>query len=94
MTWKVSTTKKVDKQIDQLPEGIRLIFLSLLKEIELYGPYRANWKHFGKLRGSRDVYHCHISAGRPTYVVCWEVINKKVCLVEVFYAGTHENAPY
>jgi hypothetical protein len=39
-------------------------------------------------------YHCHIKSGRPTYVVCWRVENKKVKIVEIFYVGTHENTPY
>ncbi|MEA3429487.1 MAG: helix-turn-helix transcriptional regulator [Thermodesulfobacteriota bacterium] len=31
--------------------------------------------------------------GRPTYVAVWEVVDKKIRLVEVSYVGTHEKAP-
>ena len=31
--------------------------------------------------------------GKPTFVVVWEVKNEQIRLIEVTYAGTHENAP-
>jgi hypothetical protein len=36
---------------------------------------------------------CHLKKGRPTYVACWTV-DKKNKVIEVYYAGTHEKAPY
>ena len=49
-----------------------------------------------KLRDKKgtDKRHCHLQKGRPTYVCCWEVINKKRKIIEVYYVGTHEKAPY
>ncbi len=32
--------------------------------------------------------------GRPTYVAIWKVKDKENKIVEVKYAGTHENADY
>ena len=32
--------------------------------------------------------------GKPTYVCCWEVIDKQKKIIEVNYVGTHEKAPY
>lgn len=63
----------------------------LMKEIEFLGPIRGNWKNYSKL-GSIE-HHCHLKSGKPTYVVCWRVF-KDSKLVEVYYVGTHEKAPY
>jgi hypothetical protein len=41
-----------------------------------------------------EKYHCHLKAGRPTYVACWELIDKKIRILEVYYVGTREKAPY
>jgi hypothetical protein len=52
---------------------------------------------FSSLTGKglrKNTYHCHVSAGRPTYVACWTVVEKRIKIVEIFYVGTHENAPY
>ena len=75
---------------------IRERFDLLSKELETAGPMRVNWTHFGRLKGSGNalLYHCHIKSGRPTYVVCWEVLDKEIKLLEVYYVGTHEKAPY
>ena len=45
-------------------------------------------------RLSENRHHCHIKKGQPTYVTIWEVTNKRIKLIEVTYAGTHEKAPY
>ncbi|OGT47536.1 MAG: hypothetical protein A3E82_09685 [Gammaproteobacteria bacterium RIFCSPHIGHO2_12_FULL_38_11] len=94
MKWIIETTKKAGKQLNKLPESARLAYFTLAKEMELYGPYRTNWQHYGKLKNSDDCYHCHIVSGKPTYVVCWEIQDKKLKILEVYYVGTHENVPY
>jgi hypothetical protein len=36
------------------------------------------WSNYGKLKGNKeDLRHCHLIKGNPTYVCCWEVIDKK-----------------
>ena len=90
--WQVEFSTKARKQIKQLPETIRLILQVLVEEIKKDGPFRATWKNYSKL--GPDQYHCHLKKGQPTYVVCWQVINKKVKVAEVYYVGTHEKAPY
>ncbi|KAF3363225.1 hypothetical protein PHSC3_000243 [Chlamydiales bacterium STE3] len=52
---------------------------------------RLNWPNFSKLKDL--LYHCHLEKERPTYVACWRVY-KQEKLIEVYYAGTHEKAPY
>ena len=84
------------KRIDTLPTGARDMLLALLMDIRKNGPARANWSHYGKLKGKgkRDVRHCHLNSGRPVYVAVWEIMDNQVRLVEVRYAGTHEKADY
>lgn len=94
MEWTVNT-KKIEKQAKKLSEKIRLALRSLIEEMQQNGPERKNWPHYSKLKGKKgDKRHCHIKQGKPTYVCCWEVINKEIHIIEVYYVGTHENAPY
>lgn len=60
------------------------------------GPIASDWPNYGKLHGKKgnDKRHCHLQRGKPTYVCCWEVIDKKRKIIEVNYVGTHEKAPY
>ncbi len=97
MAWTVFETKKAAKQKSKLPEDIQALLVALEKEIEVSGPVRGNWPNYSKL--GRDLHHCHLKNGRPTYVACWEEEKdkqkeKNIKLVEVYYVGTREKAPY
>ena len=92
--WTVNIPKRVIKKVEKLPKGVRFILNSLLKEIELYGPYRSNWPNYSKLVGTKEVFHCHIKKGQPTYVAVWVIVDKKIKVTEVKYVGSHEKAPY
>jgi mRNA-degrading endonuclease RelE of RelBE toxin-antitoxin system len=94
MSWQVFFRKQTVHQLNKLPKHIVELVRALVHEIEKFGPLRNNWKNFSKLRGAENLYHCHIKQGRPTYVVCWKVEDKKIKIVEVYYVGTHEKAPY
>ena len=96
MNWKVQIPTKVGKKIKKLPIPVQSSVLLLLKDLELSGPATGGgWKNYGKFRGVvGDKRHCHLSKGRPTYVCCWEIIDKEIKLMEVYYVGTHEKAPY
>ena len=88
--YQVSFTARAAKAGRQLPRTVKEQLALLAKEIELNGPVRGNWRNYGKL--SSDCHHCHIKRGRPTYVCCWRIIGERI--VEIYYAGTHEKAPY
>ncbi|NBX91964.1 MAG: cytotoxic translational repressor of toxin-antitoxin stability system [Proteobacteria bacterium] len=92
MKWTVDITKKAAKSIENLPQSVRENLRVLTLEIQTVGPVRGNWPNYSKL--GENEHHCHIKKGRPTYVACWRVVNKTTQVVEVYYAGTHENAPY
>jgi len=69
---------------------LRLLFVDLATQ----GPAVSSWPNYGKLQGIRgDKRHCHLQKGKPTYVCCWEVLDKKRKVIEVYYVGTHEKAP-
>lgn len=92
MVWIVDFTKKSADQRKELPSRIRAALDFLVKELETLGPIRGNWKNFSKL--TRENFHCHLKNGKPTYVACWRIADKNSKLIEVYYAGTHEKAPY
>ena len=89
--WTVNLSGQAKKAFKELPKGTYSTLRLLLEELELNGPHRYNWPNFSKLKDV--IYHCHLEKGRPTYVACWRV-DKKEKLIEVYYAGTHEKAPY
>jgi len=99
--WEIRFSKKADKKLKNIPEGIQLRLLALIKKMEGMGPFLDSWpkvesskfKNYGLLKGSDNKYHCHLKKGKPTYVVCWEV-HLNIILVEFYYVGTHEKAPY
>ena len=53
MKWTVGISNRAEKQLRKLPESVRAAYAILTKEMEVYGPFRANWSHYGKLRGSK-----------------------------------------
>lgn len=96
MTWKIIIPTKVGKKILKLPKSVQSGVLLLIRDLEQHGPATSGgWKNYSKLQGmDGDKRHCHLSKGRPTYVCCWEVIDKKLKVTEIYYVGTHEKAPY
>ena len=77
-------TKKVRKSLAKVPHNIRDKFFILAE----HGPIATNWNNYSKL-GS-DKYHCHLAY---SWVACW--INEKgTIIIEVYYVGSRENAPY
>ena len=92
MRWTVLETRKAVKQKESLPEPIQELLITLEKEIEVSGPVSGSWPNYSKL--GKNLHHCHLKNGRPTYVACWEVRDKKTKIVEIYYVGSRENAPY
>jgi len=94
--WVVISTKSVDKQAIKLSQNVLLMLHLLFEDLTNKGPALPDWPNYGKLHGKKNVdrRHCHLQKGKPTYVCCWEVIDKKRKVIEVYYAGTHEKAPY
>ena len=101
MSWTVKYRGQANKA---LRHGSKLISVdardamdALHLDLEEDGPTQAVWPNYSKLKGlgkNVDKRHCHLLKGKPTYVACWEVIDKKKKILEVYYVGTHEKAPY
>lgn len=95
MSWNVKLSHKAVKQSIKLPLKIQTILRLLVKDLQNIGPAVPDWPHYGKLKGQNtDKRHCHLNKGKPTYVCCWEIMDKSINLLEVYYVGTHEKAPY
>ena len=92
MPWNVGFTNKASKQYSKLSNKLKDITDLLVRDLEQKGPIRGEWKNYSKLGNNR--HHCHLKSGKPTYVACWELQNKTIRIIEVYYVGTHEQAPY
>lgn len=90
--WSVKIMRQVLRQVDRLPVKAREGLADLIRDMEQNGPVRGNWPNYSRLNATQ--HHCHLKRGRPTYVAIWQVADKKIKLIEVIYAGTHEKAPY
>jgi len=88
--------QKGSKTGKKLPKSVKATLLLLVRDLEANGPTpRGIWKNYSKLKGIRpDKRHCHLVKGKPTYVSCWEMEDKQLKIIEVYYVGTHEKAPY
>lgn len=96
MQWDVRFSTKAAKQASKLNKKVFLVLQLLINNLQTYGAAPGkHWDNYGKLKGksNEDKRHCHLIKGNPTYVCCWEV-HKKQKYIEVYYVGTHENAPY
>ena len=95
INWTVRPTRAADKQAAKLSEAVMLKLRLLFVDLASKGPTVSTWPNYGKLQGTKgDKRHCHLQKGKPTYVCCWEVVDKKRKVIEVYYVGTHEKAPY
>jgi len=90
--WNVVLSNNADKNRKKLPKKVQGALFALSMDIEDKGPVRGNWPNYSKLGKNR--HHCHLKKGRPVYVCVWEVIDEKIRIVSIEYAGTHEKAPY
>jgi len=97
--WTVNFIGQAKKSKKTLPPNILDALKALTEDLIYSGPYQPSWPNYGPLKkmkgmGNKDVFHCHLNKGRPRYVVCWIIEDKKIKIIEVFYAGTHQGAPY
>ncbi len=101
MGWEVRYSGKAKKALKKksklTTQNVRDIIEALHLDLEEEGPVQNSWPNYSKLKGQKkgvDKRHCHLIKGNPTYVACWEVIDQENKILEVYYVGTHEKAPY
>lgn len=95
--WNIEFTNKAVKLTEKLPTKIILVLQVLIEDLRYKGPYPGkHWKNYGKLitKKTIDKRHCHLIKGKPTYVCCWQLIDSNLKIIEIYYVGTHEKAPY
>lgn len=87
--WQVKIKRKLQKQIEALPQNVQDLFADLKMDLEYGGPEQTSWKNYSKL--GKNKYHCHLTY---RYVACWTVNDNMTLTMEVYYVGSRENAPY
>ena len=86
--YSVLMPRHVLKAIEKMPEPIRKRMVALVEQLQERGPIQQDWPNFGKL--SLNKYPCHLSY---SWVACW-YYEKGTVEIEVYYAGSRQNAPY
>ena len=86
--YKILMKNKVLKGIEKMPKKVQEKMHLLISDLHDKGPLRTEWPNFSKL--DENLYHCHLS---HKWVACWKH-EKNTIVIEVYYAGSRENAPY
>ena len=85
-----SSKKQVSKNIKKLPKKVQEIYEALLFDLSVKGPCPGKkWHNYSSL--GKNKHHCHLNY---SYVACWEIIASEIKLLEVYYVGSREDAPY
>lgn len=88
MTYQVLTKKRIERSLRKLPLHVQQKFEVLKQDLTDMGPVQPGWPNYSKL--GENTYHCHLN---HSYVACWTCEKKKV-IIEVYYVGSREDAPY
>jgi mRNA-degrading endonuclease RelE of RelBE toxin-antitoxin system len=88
MKYEVRIKRKIDRGLRKLPSDVQKLLYLLLADLKANGPTQKTWQNFSPL--GQDRYHCHLNY---RYVACW-TCRKKEIVIEVYYVGTREKAPY
>ena len=76
------------RRIQRLPDSVQRKAANLVEDLRDSGPVRNDWPNYSRL--GQDEYHCHLTRG---WVHCWKY-KKDSQTIEVYYAGSRENARY
>ena len=88
MGYRVVVLKNVRKNILLLPEKARMRLKLLLVDLRENGPVQPKYQNYSKI--GKNTYHCHLAYH---LVACWRCEEERLIL-EVYYVGSRENAPY
>jgi hypothetical protein len=86
--YSVLVKKSALKKIKKAPEAIQILFDELMEDLKNNGPAVPEWPNYSKLGNNR--YHCHLNY---SWVACW-FYEAGTVKIEVYYAGSREDAPY
>ena len=88
MKYEVRVKKKVASGLKKLPTDVQKLLFLLIVDLQADGPIQKSWRNFSQLE--KDRYHCHLNY---RYVACW-TCKKNEIVIEVYYVGSREKAPY
>lgn len=88
MSYEVKIKKRVLKNLNKVPENVQTKFWFLVERLEDSGPIQPQLPNYSKL--GPNEYHCHLGY---SWAACWKH-EKGETIIEVYYAGSRENAPY
>lgn len=88
MGWSVCFSARAAKQSRKLSARQYDLLLRLVVDLQSYGPKVPRWQNYSSLGGER--HHCHLSY---RWVTCWRVHPARR-IIEIYYTGSRENAPY
>ena len=87
--YKVRIKKKALEIIQEMPVSVQEKFRALVKDIENDGPVQKSWPNYSPV--GKVSYHCHLTY---RWVAVWRLDGNNSMIVEVYYVGSRENAPY
>lgn len=91
--WTIRKNARARKGEESLPAKFRTILVSIIGTLERTGK-AVSFPNYGPLKQcGKNVYHCHMNSGKPTYVMIWTV-DPSERTISITYIGTHEKAPY
>ncbi len=88
MKYEVLIKKDAAKNLQKLSKTAKKRFSLLIDDLKEYGPIQPSYPNYSKL--GKITYHCHLDYH---WVVCWRCEDGQL-LVEVYYVGSRESAPY
>jgi hypothetical protein len=88
MDHQVRIGRKVERGVRTLPPNVQRLLFLLIGDLQAGGPIQKTWRDFSPL--GPDRYHCHLNY---RYVACW-TCRKDSIVIEVYYVGSREKAPY
>ena len=86
--YQVLMKRGVLKDVHILPMIVQRKLTLLLEDLRDVGPVLPHWPNYSRLGEGR--YHCHLGY---SWVACW-THEKGTVMIEVYYVGSRQSAPY
>ena len=86
--YEVRIKRKVARELKKLPAAVRKLLFLLVADLQADGPIQRSWQNFSSLQ--KDRYHCRLNY---RFVACWTCYKGEI-VIEVYYVGSRQEAPY
>jgi hypothetical protein len=86
--FRVSIRKRALKDAEKMPVSVQEKLAALLEDLREKGPVQPGWPNYSRI--GKETCHCHLAR---KWVACW-CCEGNALFIEVYYAGSRENAPY